>query len=68
MKVTQAISKSLLAEKYGFSVLTLGRLLNDTYFTELTAVGYEKTMKILPPVVIRKFMEIYGEPITDDEL
>lgn len=68
MKVTQAISKSILASKYGISVDTLGNLMNGNYFKELTEVGYEKEMKILPPIIIRKFIELYGEPINDDEL
>lgn len=68
MKVSQAISKSILASKYGVSIDTLSNLMNTTYFVALTEVGYEKNMKILPPIIIRKFIELYGEPITDEEL
>lgn len=66
MSEKHAISKSILAARYGFSTQTLCNLLNGKYFEELEKVGYEKTQKLLSPHVVRKFLELYGEPL--DEL
>lgn len=62
-KGTGAISKQQLADLYKMSRNTLRNLLNRRYFEILKEVGYKKTMKILPPIVVHKFIEIYGEPL-----
>lgn len=62
------MSKSELAQKYGISMSTLKVLMNKRYFKDLEAVGYQKTHQLLSPNVVRKFMELYGEPIKPDEL
>lgn len=58
----KTISKAVLCEMYGFSATYLWKLLNNDYFEELSAVGYKKRQKILPPKVVEKFYELYGEP------
>ena len=63
--MVQPISKAILAQKYAVSPSTMNRLLNVHYYDDLASVGYKKSMRILPPVIIRKFIEIYGEPITE---
>ncbi len=61
-----ACNKFQLSQMYGLSTRTLRVLMNVHYFDDLQAVGYRKNMKILPPKVIEKFKEIYGEPLKDD--
>jgi hypothetical protein len=55
-------SKAMLAEKYGFSTDKLRRLMNIDLYDELLLVGYKKNDSILPPIVIEKFIELYGAP------
>lgn len=62
------LSKKELAQKYKISLTTLQRLLNCRYFDLLKPLGYEKNQKLLSPTVVRKFIEIYGEPLTNNEL
>jgi hypothetical protein len=57
------MSKSELALKYGFGATKLQKLLNITHYEELEKVGYQKSDQILSPNVVRKFMELYGEPL-----
>lgn len=57
------VSKATLCEKYGISNKTLWHLLNTKFVAELELVGYQKHMKLLPPIVVRKFIELYGEPL-----
>ena len=59
----QAINKYALSCKYGISLSSLKKLLNVEYYSQLQEVGYKKYMKILPPKVLSKFIEIHGEPI-----
>lgn len=47
------------------TMTTLKRLLNERYFSILSAVGYRKTDKLLSPLVIAKFYEIYGKPVIE---
>ncbi len=56
-------SKSQLALMYQISPGKLRTLMNDTFFTELEAVGYHKRAILLSPLVIEKFTECFGEPI-----
>lgn len=63
----QPVSKSILANKYSLSMTTIQRLLNKVYFKELSEVGYRKEMRILPPLVVKKFVELYGSP-DDNEI
>lgn len=60
------MSKKELAYKYGISATTLRALLNERYFTELALFGYEKKQRLLPPCVVRKFIDLYGEPLNND--
>lgn len=57
------MTKQELARLYNISLSTLRRLLNNRYYEELKAAGYRKTDQIIPPVVIRIFIEIYGPPL-----
>lgn len=61
------MSKKELRLLYGISYMTLHKLLNERYFEELEKVGYVKTDRILPPVVIQKFQELYGKPFTETD-
>lgn len=61
------ITKSELADKYGITVRTLGKLLNQRYFERLQKVGYQKQSKNLSPKVINEFYDIYGKPLTDED-
>lgn len=60
------MSKFELARKYGISMGTLKNLLNKRYYKELEKLGYQKTHQLLAPCVVRKFIELYGEPLTDE--
>jgi len=58
------MSKKELANLYKISRGTLSFLLNVTYFKELQKVGYTKEHKLLTPLIVEKFIELYGRPIT----
>lgn len=63
----QVVTKTTLAQKYGVTRDYLSNLLNKVYFEELETVGYKKDhSNILTPNVVRKFIEVYGEPITTE--
>lgn len=62
------LRKNELADLYNISISYLRRLLNVVYKEELEAVGYEKNCKTLSPIVLRKFFELYGEPLNENEL
>lgn len=64
--MAKSCNKYQLSQMYGISSNSLRVLMNEHYFDDLQAVGYRKNMKILPPKVIEKFKEIYGEPLKDD--
>lgn len=66
MSQIQPITKTILAQKYGLSYSTIKRYLNCMFYAELAEVGYRKNMRILPPAVVKRFIEIYGSP--DDNL
>jgi hypothetical protein len=57
------MTKKELANLYGISAGTLKNLLNVRYFSILEPLGYQKNQIILSPAVVRKFKEIYGEPL-----
>jgi hypothetical protein len=59
------MTKKLLALKCGLSRSILGKYLNVYFIDELTEVGYSKEMRILTPAVVRKFIELYGEPLNE---
>lgn len=62
-KGTGTLTKAELRDIYNISATTLANLLNVKYFAQLQPLGYIKDSKILSPVVLKKFMEIYGEPL-----
>lgn len=64
----RTLRKSELADLYGISLSTLSRLLNKKYFHEIEPLGYVKSCVTLPPVVVRKFMDLYGKPLGSDEI
>ena len=60
--------KSELLKKYPeLSSKQLSYLLNVEMFAELAALGYKKEDKKLAPCVVRKFIELYGTPIHDED-
>ncbi|WP_107037859.1 hypothetical protein [Brumimicrobium mesophilum] len=65
---TKIVSKSDLREYLGIKHTKLKYLLNVKYYDELVELGYEKKRSILPPVVTRRFLEIWGTKIKDDEI
>lgn len=54
--------------KYSISAKVLRNYMNVDYVEELTAVGYDKKQRILPPNVVRKFIELHGQPLKNDEI
>lgn len=52
----------MLADQYGLTRSKLSELLNVQFYDELSAVGYKKHHRLLYPIVVLKFKEIYGEP------
>jgi len=60
-------TKSTLAEKYKMSPSALRSLLNVRYYEHLKPLGYKKRCVILSPIVVRKFVELYGKPLNDEE-
>jgi hypothetical protein len=68
MANVKLIRKSELAEKYGVHPSYLARLMNGLYFEELEREGYTKKSITLPPKVLRKFIELHGEPLQDTEI
>ncbi len=61
------IRKSELADIYGVHRKYLSVLLNQVYYDELVKVGYNKTCKTISPMIVRKFIELYGEPLTVED-
>jgi hypothetical protein len=61
-KKYRSISKSQLAKMYDISLATLSKYLNELFYADLEPLGYRKRSVILPPIVIKKFKELYGEP------
>lgn len=68
MKVEIPSTKAELCQYFGFSRSTLHRLLNVKYFNELAQCGYEKNQIILPPKVVRKFIEIWGKQLDENDI
>jgi hypothetical protein len=68
MNQTEPMTKKLLGQKYGLSPQMVKYYLNSHFIEDLEAVGYSKEMRILPPKVVRKFVELFGEPLTNDEI
>ncbi|MDX1447217.1 hypothetical protein [Lishizhenia sp.] len=62
------LRKNELADLYPISQSYLRRLMNVVYYKELQEVGYNKYCITLNPKVIRKFFELYGEPLNENEL
>lgn len=56
------ITKAELRDQYGFSESTFQRLFNKKYYAILQELGYDKNCSKIPPIVLNKFKEIYGEP------
>ena len=61
-------TKAELAEYIDVGASTLRKLLNKKYYERLQKVGYNKNESILPPIVVREFIEIWGKNLTDDEI
>lgn len=59
----KTITKAELCKMYGVGSTFLWHLLNVEYYDELVLVGYKKSCKNLAPKVVRKFIELHGEPI-----
>ncbi|HRO76642.1 MAG TPA: hypothetical protein PLP27_10900 [Crocinitomicaceae bacterium] len=60
--------KSELLKKYPeLNARQLAYLLNVEMFAELSALGYKKNEKRLAPCVVRKFIELYGTPLNDED-
>jgi len=55
-------TKKQLALDYGLNRSQLSVYMNVVFFEELKSVGYSKHMRILPPKVVAKFYELFGEP------
>jgi len=68
MNQTEPITKKLLSQKYGVSRKTICYYFNSHFVKELSEVGYQKEMRVLPPIVVRKFIELFGEPLTKNEI
>ncbi len=62
-------TKAELADLYSLHRAALAKLMNskNIYFEELEKVGYEKNMVTLTPKIIRKFVELHGEPLTNED-
>lgn len=58
-----SITKSELAKMYKLSPQTLARLMNNTFYNELLIVGYIKINSIIAPIVVERFIELYGKPM-----
>lgn len=56
----QSITKKQLADILSVSASTLQRLLNQTLFYELKAVGYRKNTKILTPRMLKIINDYWG--------
>lgn len=56
-----------LYEKDNLTQRKLGDLLNKRYYEELAPLGYVKTAHDVSPKVVRRFFELYGEPINYNE-
>jgi len=57
-----------LYESQGLSSSQLRYLLNKKYYSQLEPLGYEKNSQFMPPLAVRKFFDLFGEPIKDDEI
>lgn len=57
-----ATRKKQLAQDYGITPKVLGYFMNTQFYDELVKVGYEKKMRTLPPKVLNRFFELFGEP------
>ena len=62
------VTKKSLALRYGLPAAQMRFYLNVHFVDELEAVGYSQKMRILPPKVVRRFTELFGEPINKLEL
>lgn len=62
------VTKKSLAQRYGLPSAQMRYYLNVHFFDELEAVGYSQSMRILPPIVVRRFTQLFGEPINEKEL
>ena len=62
------MTKAELADLYNLSSSQLAGLLNNRYYDQLKELDYKKSDQNLSPKVVRKFVEIWGSPISKDEL
>lgn len=67
MSQINSIRKNELATMYGLNREALRILMNVTYKDELEKVGYKIKSITLPPKVVRKFIELHGEPLQDSD-
>lgn len=55
------ITKAELRDMYNLSRGTLRYLMNVRYYEQFKALGYYKYDKLIPPLVVEKFREIWGD-------
>lgn len=60
MRPTTTLTKKELRQHLNISQQTLARLLNDTYYQELSCLGYTKKQRILLPRQLKLIDEIVG--------
>lgn len=58
----QASRKKQIALDFGISPRVLRYYLNVHFYDELSKVGYDKKMRTIPPKVLTRFYELFGEP------
>lgn len=57
------MTKKELRQYFNISQGTLSNLLNEKYYKELEPLGYEKRKQIVPPLAVKRFIEIYGKTV-----
>lgn len=58
----QAQRKKQLALDYGITPRVLRYYMNVHFYDELEKVGYTKQMRTIPPKVVIRFYELFGQP------
>lgn len=68
IKPGEIVSKKTLRLKYGLDRHTMDYFMNVQFYDELVKVGYKnKKSKNLTPLIVRKFIELYGEPYEENQ-
>ena len=55
----EGYTKKILSQELKLNPSQLSFYMNTMFFDELSAVGYKIEMRILPPVVVAKFKELW---------